>query len=154
MFPLLAVRHARVSGPGASKPGEGWSSRLNTPSGSKKVISHKLKAHSNFLAKLELYTMLFLSKFDMISDITMVVRYLMNEDDAFANATLICIGTSLKLQSINSYGLNKKLPWQAQLKGQILVWGLIKPGVDAYRVANHTKLMAGSSVDARHDMTA
>jgi hypothetical protein len=45
-------------------------------------------------------------------------------------------------------------PWQRQLKEQIYVWSLMKPGVDAWRVASGTAHEEGHMMDAQTELTA
>ena len=62
---------------------------------------------------------------------------------------MICIGLNLSLQSIIVLGTK---PLDKQLKEQAIVWTLIKPGVDAYRMATKAQTQEGDVVDPRADM--
>ena len=69
---------------------------------------------------------------------------------SFALASVICLGLNLSLQSLTVY--NTK-PIDKQLKEQAILWTLVKPGVDAYRVATKVQTQEGDTVDAREEMT-
>ena len=45
-------------------------------------------------------------------------------------------------------------PPDKQVKEQAIVWTLVKPGVDAYRVATKAQTQAGHKTDARTEMSA
>ena len=69
---------------------------------------------------------------------------------SYALASVFCIGLNLAIQStIVFFGK----PLDKQLKEQAIVWTLIKPGVDAYRVATKVQTQAGDATDARTEMT-
>ena len=44
-------------------------------------------------------------------------------------------------------------PLGKQVKEQAIVWTLVKPGVDAYRVATKAQAQEGDAIDARAEMT-
>eukprot|EP00518_Triparma_eleuthera_P004986 CAMPEP_0182456670 /NCGR_PEP_ID=MMETSP1319-20130603/2461_1 /TAXON_ID=172717 /ORGANISM="Bolidomonas pacifica, Strain RCC208" /LENGTH=149 /DNA_ID=CAMNT_0024654979 /DNA_START=71 /DNA_END=520 /DNA_ORIENTATION=+ len=113
-------------------------------------ISKAIASNAQLLAKAELYFTAFLSMSDMISDIVMVVRYYRNNEMSYAVASVICIGLNLMLQSLAVF--NTK-PLDKQMKEQAIVWTLVKPGVDAYRVATKSQTQEGDAVDARAEMT-
>ena len=69
---------------------------------------------------------------------------------SFALASVICLGLNLTLQSVYVF-LGK--PPDKQLKEQAIVWTLIKPGVDAHRVATKAQTQEGDAVDTRTEMT-
>jgi hypothetical protein len=68
----------------------------------------------------------------------------------YALAIAICIGLNLAIQSCSVF-LTK--PLEKQLKEQAIVWTLMKPGIDAYRVHTKAQTQAGDAIDARAEMT-
>ena len=70
---------------------------------------------------------------------------------SFALASVICLGLNLLIQSVLVF-LGK--PLDKQLKEQAIIWTLIKPGVDAHRVATKAQTQEGVAGDARAEMTA
>ncbi len=69
---------------------------------------------------------------------------------SYALATAICLGLNLTIQSAGVF-LTK--PLDKQVKEQAIVWTLIKPGIDAHRVATKAQTQEGDAVDARGEMT-
>ena len=69
---------------------------------------------------------------------------------SYAVATVICIGLNLVIQAIMVFSNH---PLDRQVKEQAIVWTLIKPGVDAHRVATKAKVQEGDAIDARAEMT-
>ena len=68
---------------------------------------------------------------------------------SYALASVICLGLNLAIQSgmvFSSHPLDK------QVKEQAIVWTLIKPGVDAHRVAK-AQTQEGVIADTRSEMT-
>eukprot|EP00518_Triparma_eleuthera_P020772 CAMPEP_0197549932 /NCGR_PEP_ID=MMETSP1320-20131121/3695_1 /TAXON_ID=91990 /ORGANISM="Bolidomonas sp., Strain RCC2347" /LENGTH=479 /DNA_ID=CAMNT_0043110229 /DNA_START=103 /DNA_END=1542 /DNA_ORIENTATION=+ len=113
-------------------------------------VSSAIASNSHLLAKAELYFTAFLSMSDMVSDLVMVARYYRNNEISFALASLICLGLNLTIQSAGVF-LTK--PLDKQLKEQAIVWTLIKPGVDAHRVATKAQTQEGDAISTRADMT-
>ena len=70
---------------------------------------------------------------------------------AYALASVICISLNLTLQSV---GVFFTKPLDKQLKEQAITWTLVKPGVDAHRVATKSQTQEGDATNARADMTA
>mmetsp|Transcript_11554 Transcript_11554/g.23708 ORF Transcript_11554/g.23708 Transcript_11554/m.23708 type:complete len:612 (+) Transcript_11554:234-2069(+) len=83
--------------------------------------------------KVESYGTAIMSITDMITDIIMISRFYASGRSHFANMTLIAVCTNLGIQSIITYIVNHKKSYQVQLKEQLIVISLMKPGVDIYR---------------------
>ena len=100
--------------------------------------------------------MAFLSMFDMASDLAMIYRYTNSSQkgaNSYALATGICVGLSLSIQAIGLFLINRKLPLLTQLREQLFVWTLVKPSIDAFRVATHKEQEAGSRISAESELT-
>ena len=69
---------------------------------------------------------------------------------SYALAIAICLGLNLMIQSGMVF-FSK--PLDKQFKEQAIVWTLMKPGVDAYRVATKAQAQEGDAVNARSEMT-
>ena len=76
----------------------------------------------------------------MISDIVMIGWFSSKEKVGHIVATFICFLVSLCLQSVIVLIGYKKQSCTKQLKEQVFLWLIVKPDVDAYRVANHSEL--------------
>ncbi|GMI18588.1 hypothetical protein TrLO_g8969 [Triparma laevis f. longispina] len=63
----------------------------------------------------------------------MVMKFTLQGRSNFALATAACIGLNIGLQSLFAFMNNMKKPVAIQLREQLIVWTLVKPGVDAYR---------------------
>mmetsp|Transcript_31169 Transcript_31169/g.61756 ORF Transcript_31169/g.61756 Transcript_31169/m.61756 type:complete len:492 (+) Transcript_31169:103-1578(+) len=113
-------------------------------------ITQSIKRNKKLLAKAELYFTAFLSITDMISDIVMAVRYYQSNRLPYALASMICVGTNLVLQSILVFMSH---PIGSQVKEQAILWSLLKPGIDAHRVASKAETEEAAAVDARSEMT-
>ena len=70
---------------------------------------------------------------------------------SYALASVICIGVNLTIQSLMVFFTK---PIDKQLKEQAITWTLVKPGVDAHRVATKSQTQEGDATNARADMTA
>ena len=68
---------------------------------------------------------------------------------SYALASLVCVGMNLLIQSILVF-LGR--PASQQVKEQLIVWLLVKPAVDAHRVASNSETV-GAVVSARAEMT-
>lgn len=77
------------------------------------------------------------------SSIILRYRYIRSGRGSYAIASLVCIFSSLFLQSLLVYLGNRNLKPRRQIKEQLIVWTLIKPGVDAYRCARDREREAG-----------
>jgi len=89
------------------------------------------------IVKLTLIALL--SIIDMGTDISMVFEYLGKGEDKFAIATGASILVNVLVQALVTGVLHTSRPWRKQLKEQFYVWFLIKPAVDAWRVAKSTE---------------
>jgi hypothetical protein len=107
------------------------------------------------LAKAKLFFAALLSIGDMVTDIMMIVQYFQTRSLwGYAWASLGSLLINLILQAFATFGQNRARPWQRQLKEQFFVWSLVKPGVDAWRVASGAAHEEGQLVDAQAELTA
>jgi hypothetical protein len=106
------------------------------------------------LAKAKLFFAALLSIGDMVTDIMMIVQYFQTRSLwGYAWASLGSLLTNLTLQALATFAQNRAKPWKRQLKEQFYVWSLVKPGVDAWRVASGTAIEEGQMMDARTELT-
>jgi hypothetical protein len=106
------------------------------------------------LAKAKLFFAALFSFGDMVTDIMMIVQYLQTRSLwVFAWASLGSLLTNLTFQALGTFTQNRTKPWQRQLKEQFYVWFLVKPGVDAWRVASGAAHEEGHVMDAQTELT-
>ncbi|GMI43721.1 hypothetical protein TrCOL_g13532 [Triparma columacea] len=107
------------------------------------------------LAKAKLFFAALLSIGDMLTDIMMIVQYFRTRSMwGYAWASLGSLFTNLTLQALLSFTQNRAKPWKRQLREQFYVWSLVKPGVDAWRVASGAAQERGQMVNAQYELTA
>mmetsp|Transcript_24058 Transcript_24058/g.50003 ORF Transcript_24058/g.50003 Transcript_24058/m.50003 type:complete len:508 (-) Transcript_24058:50-1573(-) len=128
------------------------SNRLSLNSISESV-SRSFQVNKKLLAKIDLYATAGLSMCDMLSDIIMIGRYAERGKFNYVLATAICVGLNLLTQSIMVFSTNRSETWLHQIKEQLYVFTLLKPGVDVYRVTTDSTDKI-SSISARSEMTA
>jgi hypothetical protein len=106
------------------------------------------------LAKAKLFFAAALSIGDLVTDIVMIVEYFQTRSLwGYAWASLGSLLTNLILQALITFVQNRAKPWQRQLQEQFFVWSLVKPGVDAWRVASGAAHEEGQLVDAQTEMS-
>jgi hypothetical protein len=106
------------------------------------------------LAKAKLFFAALLSIGDLVTDIIMIVQYFQTRSSwGYAWASLESILTNLILQALFSFAQNRARPWQRQLQEQFFVWSLVKPGVDAWRVASGVAQEEGQLMNAQYELT-
>eukprot|EP00520_Triparma_pacifica_P018212 CAMPEP_0118632278 /NCGR_PEP_ID=MMETSP0785-20121206/358_1 /TAXON_ID=91992 /ORGANISM="Bolidomonas pacifica, Strain CCMP 1866" /LENGTH=564 /DNA_ID=CAMNT_0006523035 /DNA_START=84 /DNA_END=1777 /DNA_ORIENTATION=+ len=93
-------------------------------------------------AKAKLFVAAALSIGDLITDVIMIVEYY---GVGYATASLASLLANLFLQSFASGFQNRGLPLNGQLREQLYIWTLVKPGVDAWRVASGTEHEEGKA---------
>ena len=113
--------------------------------------SRLLSDQSKF-AKAKLFAVAALSIGDMFTDILMIFEYFKSGDDKYGWATLACVLVNLSCTSILTYLNNRALTKRKQLKEQFFVWTLIKPGVNAWRVANNSEHEEGHIMHALNEL--
>ncbi|GMI44330.1 hypothetical protein TrCOL_g754 [Triparma columacea] len=107
------------------------------------------------LAKAKLFFAAALSIGDLVTDIMMIVQYFQTRSLwGYAWASLGSLLINLTLQALATFAQNKAKPWQRQAKEQFFVWSLVKPGVDAWRVASGIAQEEGQAVNAQTELTA
>mmetsp|Transcript_15445 Transcript_15445/g.30798 ORF Transcript_15445/g.30798 Transcript_15445/m.30798 type:complete len:493 (+) Transcript_15445:35-1513(+) len=113
-------------------------------------ISKAVARNAKLFVRLELYFMAFVSIGDLLSDLVMVGWFFHRNQISYAMPLLIFVGLNLVFQSISVF-LN--YPLSHQLKEQAIVWTLLKPAVDAHRLASEVETQVGAVGDARSEMT-
>jgi hypothetical protein len=83
----------------------------------------------------------------------MIFEFLSRGEKVFAYGTLGCVFFNLTFQAIVTLYQNKAKPFKRQVKEQIYVWTLAKPGLDAWRVASESIHEEGSVINARQELT-
>ena len=117
------------------------------------TIVKKILVDEGRWAKGKLFVAAALSIGDLFTDIVMVVEYLGRGERGYAMATLISIFVNLLMQSWVAYIQNRSQSRRRQLKEQLYVWALVKPGVDAWRVAQDVSREEGHTFDAMTELT-
>ncbi|GMI40699.1 hypothetical protein TrCOL_g5094 [Triparma columacea] len=112
------------------------------------VVSSEILSDQQKWAKVKLFASAGLSLCDMITDVFMVVEYFVRKEDKYAWAILGCIIFNLTSQSILTFLQHRKNNRRRQLKEQVYVWTLMKPGVNAWRVASRSQKEKGAVVSA------
>lgn len=92
-----------------------------------------------------------LSIVDLLCDLAMVREYILEGKQGYANATIATILTSLIGQMVVVAIQNSKMKKRVQLREMMFVVLLMKPGVDAYRVASGSKQRLGSKVTPHNE---
>ena len=108
-----------------------------------------LLADQQKFAKVKLFVAGALSIGDLLTDIAMIVEYFRTGEPGYAWASLGSLLVNLTFQAIVSYTQNRARPWKIQVKEQLYVWSLVKPGVDAWRVASGSAHEEGHLMDAQ-----
>ncbi|GMH88715.1 hypothetical protein TrVE_jg994 [Triparma verrucosa] len=90
----------------------------------------------------------------MATDIVMIRRYHDQGRKGFAKAIIATICASLLLQSFFVYIQNRrKKSTRKKIVEQIFVWTLVKPGIDAYRIAYKAPNEVGQAVTPHTEAT-
>ncbi|GMH90221.1 hypothetical protein TrST_g12947 [Triparma strigata] len=103
--------------------------------------------------KVELYGTAIVSIVDMGTDIMTILKFHNSGRGSYANATLACVSTNLFLQSLHVFIVNAKKSRWIKLREQLIVFTLIKPGVDAYRASTSYEAEADSFCSPREELT-
>jgi hypothetical protein len=77
-----------------------------------------------------------LSIFDMATDISMIVEFASQGEMGYAKSLGAMVGSTLAFELLVVYCQNRKGPTTKMIKESLIVLTIIKPGVDAHRVAN------------------
>lgn len=84
----------------------------------------------------------------------MIGRFLHQEQHSYAFATMVSVGLNLLLQSLAMYYQNRSKPFSKMLKELLLVFSLIKLGVDVYRLRRDESILEeGYVADLGAEMT-
>ena len=116
-------------------------------------VCGRLLSDSQKWAKLKLVVAASLSIVDMTTDIIMIFEYSSQEEQAFVKATLASIFANLILQSWTTLAMYHKMPLKRQAMEQLMVWTLIKPGVNACRIASESEHKELKLANDRTEMT-
>jgi len=105
--------------------------------------------------KFEGYGLAVLSIIDMITDIVMITKFHAEGRHSFARASTICVSLCLGVQTFIVYGQNAKKSRARQVKEQLILFSLLKPGVDAWRNATATasNREEGIAIDPKTELT-
>ena len=88
----------------------------------------------------------------MGTDIMMILKFHNSGRGSYANATLACVSTNLFLQSLHIFIVNAKKSRWIKLREQLIIFTLIKPGVDAYRASTSSEAEADSLCSPREEV--
>jgi hypothetical protein len=109
------------------------------------TVGTRLLAKSKLGAKFRLYSGAGLSTFDMITDVSMIIEYLNTPgQEHYGHALIAMVSLCLLAQLFIVRGQTKKRPKLEFAKEAAIVLFAIKPGIDAYRVANGAAMKAGA----------
>jgi hypothetical protein len=115
--------------------------------------SKRLLADKQKWAKVKLFVAAALSMGDLFTDIMMVIQYFgMDDGTGYAWATLASILVNLFLQALAVHFQNRTLPLRTRIWEQVYVWTMVKPGIDAWRVASETEQEVGKAIDPYFEM--
>ena len=99
------------------------------------AIGFRLLRDSDYGLKVRVTVGAVLSIFDMGSDIVVIWTFFQEGQRWFAWASIAMIFLSLFLQVVNVLSCNKDMPAWTKVRESLIVVFLVKPGVDAYRIA-------------------
>ena len=91
---------------------------------------------------------------DMATDISMVFEFFRKNQDNYAWATLGSLFLNIGLQMLLTFFQNRGKGIRRQCREQLYVLSLVKPGVDAWRVASDSVHETGHMMNARTELTA
>ena len=113
----------------------------------------RLAADQQKFAKVKLFLAAALSIGDLTTDVVMIIQYFWTGESGYAWASLGSLLVNLTFQALVSYIQNRAKPWRRQVREQVYVWSLVKPGVDAFRVASGAEHEEGQMMDAQFELT-
>jgi len=99
-------------------------------------VAMRLLADVAWGAKFRLYTGAALSIMDMVTDVMTIIRFFDEGNNHFALANIAFIISNLVLQLIMVFVQNKKRGTKVVAYEMLIVAIMIKPAIDAMRVAN------------------
>ena len=118
-------------------------------------IAMRLLAKVAWGAKFRLYTGAALSIMDMVTDVFTIIRFFEEGKSGFALASLAFIGASIFIQFVCVFAQNKKRGAKVLLYEMLIVVCMIKPAIDAMRVANDGDVQAENvPFQAQTELTA
>jgi len=114
-------------------------------------IAIRLLARATFGAKFRLFFGAAFSILGVITDVLTIIRFLNKDGIGLAKASIAFVGGCLLLQLFVAYLQNREMGGKKVLYEMVLVMTLIKPALDAHRVANglteHNKSMVTPSYE-------
>ena len=100
-------------------------------------IAKELLKRSSMGAKMRLFIGAGLSIVDMITDVSMIIKYMNTTgEEVYGKALAVMVGLCLFWQLLNTWVNTRKGPRREMGKEMLIVLSALKPGVDAYRVAS------------------
>ncbi|GMI09280.1 hypothetical protein TrLO_g2049 [Triparma laevis f. longispina] len=114
--------------------------------------SVRLSSDSRNYAAIRLFLGVVLSTFDSATDVYMYFEYRNAGELGYANATLTTLLLNLSLQLFMSFMQNRKTSKRKRFFEALYVVTLIKPGVDAYRVAIGAEQEIDTLTDPKTEM--
>jgi len=115
-------------------------------------VAMRLLADVAWGAKFRLYTGAALSIMDMVTDFMTIIRFFGEGNNHFAWANIAFIGANIFIQLIIVFAQNKKRGIKVLLYEMLIVAVMIKPAVDAMRVANGES-QPDTTVDPQMELT-
>ena len=119
-----------------------------------KNFTKRLLAEQQRWAKIRLFAAAGLSIGDLLTDLLITSEYFSAGQGKYAYATLGSLLANLFFQLIVTSLQNKGKPWKRQLKEQAITLSLMRPAVDAWRVASDTAREEGDMFDALTEFTS
>jgi hypothetical protein len=100
-------------------------------------IAKELLKRSSMGAKMRLFIGAGLSITDMITDVSMIIKYMNTKgEEGYGKALAAMVGLCLFFQLLTTWVKTRKGPRKEMAKELLIVLSALKPGVDAYRVAS------------------
>jgi hypothetical protein len=96
----------------------------------------------------------FLSVLDMVTDVLMIVEYLNTEgQEGYGHALIAMVSLSMFFQLVVVYVQQRKGSLSGLTTSVLFTLLALKPGVDAYRVANGEEQSEHAVVDPAHELS-
>jgi len=91
----------------------------------------------------------------LLSDIVMITKFHADGSQNFGTASTACVSLCLGMQSIMVYDQDSKKLRGRQVKEQLIVFSLLKPGVDVWRSATYvaSNREEGTAVDPKTELS-
>jgi hypothetical protein len=117
-------------------------------------IAKELLRRSSMRARMKLFMGAGLSFVDMVTDLSMIYEYMNTAgQEKYGRALAAMVGLCLLLQLGVTWLQNHRGPKKELVKEVLIVMSALKPGVDAYRVANGQEHAAYALFDATDELS-